>query len=144
MSTLTPTRPIQPFQAINIVTPTDDAWQWVAVLDDGTSIAECDVQGRAVRGLADVPLERVRVFLLQPRRDGLPHVTLALAQEQRLIFVRRRQHVLALDTGSSVGKVRTLHVLGWQQTIAGRNYKSVAYYLEDGSVLQSSDDQLTL
>lgn len=123
-----------------------DAWWWVATYDDGTNVSEVDENLCSVHAMADVDVSRVIAFTLIPTRpeSGLPCPTVELepATGQRVIFTRRRS--ITIDPngpGREVGR-KTVHLLGWQRTVNGKNVKAVAYWFEDGSCLFSDNDQL--
>jgi len=118
-----------------------DLWSWVATYTDATQVAEYDADGRE-HAFREVDLPRVASVALVPTVEGLPLHVVHLQPDlgQRPIFFRRRQRLLDLATGEE-GATATIHVLGWQQTVGSANVKSLTYFFEDGSSLQSSDDQ---
>ena len=136
-------RQAAPLEPTPHATPHTDAWTWVAESADGTTVAEMDGDGYDMHGMADVDVTRVVRFHLVPCQPGFlpaPTVELDLARGQRVIFTRRRRLTLDLGTGATTDR-RTVHLLGYQETVNGTNVKHLTYWFEDGSCLLSSDDQ---
>ncbi len=127
--------------------PDQEAFTWMAEYEDGETVFQNDEHGRSVRGIKDVDLGRVKSFSLLPLLPGLPSPTVWIDQRagQRLIYTTRTS-IAASQQGVEHGR-RKAWLLGWQQTVSlpggDRNVKSVAYCFSDGSILLSSDDQLT-
>jgi len=112
-----------------------DAWTWIARYDDGACVAELDPHGD--HGFADVDLERVRAFELQPSNpdSSLPSFCVLIdpARGQRPIFFRRRATAWLLAGGESETVL----------TCVGRRDDASATYLfldAQGHVVVSADD----
>lgn len=115
-----------------------DLWTWRAHYRDGSTLDEFDADGRD-HGFADVDQSRLAAFELLPAADGLQRAVLLVTGDLRPIFFRRRT-VTVSQSGESEEPV-SIHVLGWQRTVAGQNVKSFTAYYPDGSVLVTDDDR---
>ncbi len=118
-----------------------DVFTWIACYDDGSSLMEIESDGTE-HGFAEVDLDRLSAFVLNPMREGLPSpvVKIDRAGGQRPIFFRRRSIALDPETHGEANR-STITVLGWQKTVEGKNVKSFAALYEDGSVLISDRDE---
>ena len=92
--------------------------RWIAVYRDGTSLASDDAPSEQIdRG------QVVRLALVDAAR-GYQIVVQHLEPGWRLIYRRRTE--LRAGQPSLVA-----HLLGWQQTVAGRNVQHVSVVFED-------------
>jgi len=115
---------------------------WIAKYKDGTELRQFDEDGKEhsfreidqgrLESFSWVPFTREQVLSLPIRcvSRPLPTYTLHLRENQRLIAVRRNY----ITYGKGFEERRTIYLLGWQETINGKNYKSILYIHEDGSV----------
>lgn len=96
-----------------------DAWEWVAVLDDGSEVRERDGLGfGAVDRGRCVRLELTRSYMLGLGCQRL-RVDVDLAKGQRAVFFRRRTILAKLAQGTSE-PVGTLTVAGYESPAGGR------------------------
>jgi hypothetical protein len=118
----------------------DDAYLWRALYDnEGNEVLdEHEIDGTP-HTFAEVDQARLLAFVLIPNREGLASHAVHLQPEQRLIFFRRAR---VDNTGPCAGLVRKAHVIGWQQTIGGRNVKSMIAVFDNGACLLTSDEAL--
>ncbi len=128
-----------------------DLWHWLAVYRDDTTLPEYDGDGRG-HGFHEIDQSRLACFLLLPQRPHLASAVVRLCHADgssngsRLIFFRRRDHAIAMSgphAGQPVGPPTTLHVIGYQRTVAGRNVQALTFLFPDGSVLVSDDQAVT-
>jgi hypothetical protein len=100
--------------------------QWVAFYSDQTSLRQYNADGGENR-YADIDRARLEAFALF-QDDGETLVfALYLEPGQRLIFRRRVEQ-------SPGGEQTVVYLVGWQQTIEGRNVQSIAYIFPNGVV----------
>lgn len=115
-----------------------DNWTWRVVYTDGGFLEEAG----AAQGWASVEMDRVAEVSWMPTVPGLaPHtVRIDAASGQRPILFRRRS--LAVDPKTGAGAAGpTIHALGWQRTVEGRNVASYVFIREDGSTVLTDDHQ---
>src|SRR5688572_8846759 len=98
-----------------------DLWTWVAHYSDGTTFAE--YEDGVSHGFAEVDQSRLVAFQLVPNYPNLPTPHVVVTDQCRVVFFRRRIHTLtsgymADDPDASIRAPDTIHVLGWQQTVA--------------------------
>jgi hypothetical protein len=105
---------------------TDITWQ--AHYTDGSTLP----QGNGAT-YTDIERDKLQAFDLWRGEQLLVRVDLrpdsnGEVGQRRLIWRMRRR----LDTG---GGQMTIHMVGWQRTVNGRNVQAICYVFEDGVVL---------
>ncbi len=122
----------------------NDLWHWRAVYTDDSFLDE-HPDGDTTHAFADIAMERLAAFWLMPQDASLPHALIRVTDPRtRVIFFRRRTLTATQQeleqTDGLIGKLtNTLHVLGWQRTVNGRNVQSFTFIYPDGSMLVSDD-----
>jgi hypothetical protein len=99
---------------------------WKAVYSDGSSIVEIDESGNYLNKYSDIDRSRLSYFELY--KSNVLLFRLHLIEGRRLIYRRRVSKSLVTGTDSVV------YLIGWQQTINGKNIQDIAYIFEDGRV----------
>ncbi len=97
-----------------------------------------DEDGNDVAGFGQVDHDRLQDFVLVPLRDGLPPAAVHVTPGMRVRFLRRRRKEVSLVTEQVVDE-RTVHVLGWDQTVRDVTTTTVLFLLESGHLLLSDD-----
>ncbi len=109
--------------------------QWVAYYNDDTHLRQYDDAGKENK-YADIDRTRLSSFALYDGGRPDEHYETAtrkilhlhLDNDQRLIYRRRVERSVGSDAPI------VCYLVGWQQTIEGRNVQSIAYVFEDGTV----------
>lgn len=115
-----------------------DSHHWIAHYSDGSEHSEIDETG-ASRGFASVEMDRVVALEWMPESDSHAGSFVRVPSDARPILFRRRRIDVNAETGEQ-SKHDAIHVLGWQQTIDGRNVKVFVALYADGSVLVTDDN----
>lgn len=115
-----------------------DAWVWRAEYTDGTALDEFDEGGD--HGFREIDQSRLRRFLLIPTQDHLATHALMPTGDARPIFFRRRS--TEINHSGDVESSRTVHCIGMQQTVGGRNVKAGVFLFDDGSLILTNDLEL--
>lgn len=113
-----------------------DVYTWEAVYNDGTSLWECNSKGQVINKYSDIERKRVTQFRLYKTDERLdnelmktlkPVYTIDIKEGRRLIW-RKRRHQRLLESTPFL----TIYIVGWQETIDGRNVQSIVYIYPDG------------
>ena len=97
---------------------------WIAVYKDDTALTQHENDGTEH---STEEIDRKKLAAIVLLRDNVQFLVQAFEPGQRLIFRRR---VSIEQTGGEDVK-RYLYMLGWQQTVNGKNVQHVAYIDED-------------
>lgn len=116
-----------------------DVYLWRGYHRDGTISDERDETGR-LRGFAEVRATDLFALALVPQVEGLPEPHVVISGDARPICFRRRSVLFDIETGEQQSGA-TVHVIGWQQTVNGRNVQALLACFEDGSVMLTSDSE---
>lgn len=118
-------------------------YYWVAKFEDGEEVVQYTVDGREV--LYREVLDRLQGKGLSfvawvPTEKGRPTYVQHIDSSWQRPVVLRRHFVKVGALDGEKKSERTIFLLGWQATIAGRNYKSILYVdAETGNVEVQSD-----
>lgn len=124
---------------------------WIAHYNDETSLPQYDPRTGEENSFKDIDQSKLKSFGWYPFTAALAKripqkvvvnpflhpVILHLEGERRLIAVRR--NFVHFGFRSGIKKRETLYLLGYQETIAGRNHKTILFIDEQGNVVVSSD-----
>ena len=117
--------------------PMTEHYTWRVVLNDGSEMEEYPDPSRHV-SFRDVPAGDVALLAVEPNRhlgvQGNPVLVSIAGPNARAVFFRR--HALGLQDGSHA--VTT--VFGWQDTVNGRNVKSLCWMRANGVIVLSDHD----
>jgi hypothetical protein len=122
-----------------------DPWHWLVVYADGKPLQEYDAdtgQPRAfAAALAGVAEHGdIHTLVMAPQRVGLQSYVVLVPEGARPILFRRRALPVILNPDAPAPELPPrLTVVGWQQTIARRNYQSLLALYDDGSAILTSD-----
>ena len=134
-------------------------YYWKAFYHDGTELAQFDDEGNEhlfkeidqskLKGFGWFPFTYQQEAFLKSKGHNvralpLPSYVLWLKPGQRLIAFRRHFLSLSIQTPvgvSSLTNHKILYVLGWQETIGGRNMQTLMYIDEEGNVELSSSHE---
>lgn len=106
--------------------------EWIVVYEDGGILYQYEEDGKE-NLYADIDRERrVAEFHLRDRSTGKIVLAYALEPGQRLIY--RKRHSMSGVTGE---KNWTIHLVGWQQTIDGKNIQNISWVFPDGSIINT-------
>lgn len=103
--------------------------EWVAVYGQDEffrQFNEDDTENKYM----DIDRKKLIEFHILDRGTGKTVFALALEPEQRLIF--RRRNSLNASTGDMNW---TIYLVGWQQTVGGKNIQSLNWIFPDGSII---------
>lgn len=106
-------------------------FEWIAVYDDGSIFRQYDEDGTEHR-YADIDRDRLAEFHLRVRGQDKTVVAYAFDPGMRLIY--RRRVAMSGVTGE---KIWTIHMVGWQQTVRGKNVQSISWVFPDGSIINT-------
>ncbi len=98
---------------------------WRAVYEDGSGISQIENDG-STNKYQDIDRTKLKFFELWKENKLL--FRLHLEEGRRLIYRRR----VTINMNARVKWV--VYLIGWQQTIQGRNVQDIAYIFEDGHV----------
>jgi hypothetical protein len=118
----------------------DDIFCWQVIYSDGSTLLE--VEGDVLHHFSDIDLKRVAGFILLPLIEGISQHAVQLDGEKRLIFVRRRP--ISYNPNNGEVSWTVWHIMGYQQTINGKNVKSLTYVAMNGDSFMSDDDNVAL
>lgn len=117
--------------------PMTEPYIWRVIQRDGTVVCEYPDPSRHV-SFREVDPGAVATLIVEPNARlgivGAPHAIGLASDTARAIFFRRYSHNLA--TGERTG----VTVFGWQDTVGGRNVKTLCWLHPDGSVLVTDHD----
>ena len=116
-----------------------DTYTWEAVYKDGSSLWECNSKGDILNKYSDIDRKNVIEFQLyrteellksdkNPLKTLKPVYSIDIKEGRRLIW-RKRRHQRLLESAPFL----TIYMVGWQETIDGRNVQSILYIYPDGS-----------
>lgn len=97
--------------------------EWIAIYKDSSVLTQFNEDGTENLYL-DINRNKLSEFRLH-RPDGELVFSLKLDPDQRLVFRRRN---FLTEAGDKV----TWNILGWQQTINGKNIQSINYINDEG------------
>ena len=109
-------------------------YTWEAIYSDGTTLPQYNEKGKA-NGYENINASKLKRFrILRPDPEDSTkkktHFQLHLEPEQRLIYLRR-------GFINTVGGKGYFLMVGWQQTINGKNIQSISYIYDDLHIEQS-------
>ena len=106
----------------------EDWLNWRAVYDDGSIFPQYD--GDKENSYHNIDRHKLIAFCLKEPHTNTDVFQMELLKDQRLIFRRR----IGMDANN--GDIKYLiYLVGWQQTIKGKNIQSLHWIFPDGSVL---------
>lgn len=105
--------------------------EWVVVYDDGSELWQHGPDGKE-HSYADIDRSRISEFHLRLRGQDKTVIAYALEPGQRLIY--RKRHSMSGITGE---KNWTIHLVGWQQTVNGKNVQCLSWVFPDGSIINT-------
>ncbi len=106
-----------------------DWLEWVAVYNDGSILRQFNDDGTENR-YGDIDRKRLSEFHLVARDEDRIVLAYALEPGQRLIY--RKRYSMSGITGE---KNWVIYIVGWQQTINGKNIQNVSFIFPDGSII---------
>lgn len=120
-----------------------DAYTWTVTHADGTVVDEFDDDIDGVHPSARIRFDEVARVVLTPNRAGVPMLGVVVdpSRGQRLILTRRRSVPLSFETGGPTGGRVTTTLIGFQQTVNGRNVRAVLCIDDDGNAVLTSDPE---
>jgi hypothetical protein len=116
-----------------------DTYTWEAMYKDGSSLWECNSKSQVINKYSDIKRENVKEFRLYKSDDLLtilnnklmkilkPVYSIEIKEGRRLIW-RKRRHQRLLESTPFL----TIYMIGWQETIDGKNIQSILYIYPDG------------
>lgn len=123
---------------------------WVSIYKDDTALPQFDPESGRENLFKDIDQTKLKEFGWYPFTPELasklqiavkinpflPKYKIVLAPNQRLIALRRQFiNYGFVSKGEPFEKERkTIYLLGWQETVNGRNHKSILFIDEDGNV----------
>jgi hypothetical protein len=108
-----------------------DNLEWIAVYADGSILRQHEPDGTENR-YEDIDRKRVSEFHLRLKGKDFTVIAYALDPGQRLIY--RKRHSMSGITGE---KNWTIHMVGWQQTVNGKNVQCISWVFPDGSIINT-------
>ena len=106
----------------------NNPYSWVAWYNDGTFLEQGSYQDSKF-DYAAIDRNKLAAFEIREIENKKTIFKLHLEPGQRLIY--RRRVWQDFNTGQIIGYV---YMVGWQQTIEGRNIQAIAHILPDGHV----------
>jgi len=100
-----------------------DEYFWIVQYPDGHTISQLQSDGTEIAFSKEYE-QSPFIFVWMPVKEHKPIVSVSIEGEKRLIYFRRRIGQLHLSTGRHE-IIRTIYACGWQQTVEGRNVKSI-------------------
>jgi len=119
-------------------------YEWEAIYSDGKTLTQYNEKGEA-NGYENIDKTKLKAFAIygwlnesdnpnaEFHTDKKLIYRLHLESEQRLIFLRRGFKSISSSTLKEVGTSYFLMV-GWQETINGKNKQSISYIYDDGHI----------
>lgn len=104
---------------------------WIAVYGEDDYLYQYNDDG-SENGYGDIDRERLKEFHIINKDTGKHVFAMSLDEGQRLIYRKRVQM-----SGISGEKVWEIFLVGWQQTIKGKNVQSISWIFPDGSIIQT-------
>lgn len=120
-------------------------WIWEVIYDDGTEIIESDEAP-----FSSLDMDKIQVLIIT-NTETQQQFAVHYSETMRPIFFRRMRRLLindpntipeeyVNDDGSLKEMIVKTIAFGWQSTVNGKNVKSLAWILEDGSVAFTDKD----
>jgi len=103
---------------------------WKANYDDGSFLKQYNADGSENKY---TDIDRSRLVSFELLSDDVVVFRLFLEEGQRLIF--RRRIVKTLDNKLK----HMIYLVGWQQTINGKNVQSISYIFDDGLIVMAGN-----
>lgn len=107
-------------------------FKWKAVYEDGSELSQYNEDGSENK-YPDIERSKLVRFALLQFHSAQPCVILHLNKNQRLIYRRR----VALRFGLkdvNIKQKETIHLIGYQELINGRNVQTICFVFEDGHI----------
>ena len=106
------------------------AYLWKIVDCNGNILDQIDEQGQG-RKLTEIEekMERPYTFYLIPQKKGLSKISVKIDGTKRFIYFRRINKKVSMIGSLFKGEqfVSMRYVLGWQDTVMGKNVKSMMW-----------------
>jgi hypothetical protein len=121
-----------------------DHWHWLARYSDDSEWHEYAPDGTS-RGWRSIDQRRLVAFELIPQYPELPGFSLLIHElpaGARPIFFRRRRITQGDAALGTTPRLVTIHVIGWQRTVDGRNEKLLTAIYEDGNYGITDDERV--
>lgn len=106
---------------------------WKAIYNDGTYLVSSEEPGSNHYGKID--RSKLIAFDILDKETEKLIFRLVLEPEQRLIYRKRNYQ----DVISGGEKLMEIIMVGWQQTINGKNIQSISHIFDDGHVEQAGN-----
>jgi len=104
---------------------------WEALYKDGTKLTQYNEKGEA-NGYENIDRSKLAAFCIRRDNEQEPFYRVFLNSEQRLIFRRRVWK-------KTTGERKDLLMIGWQQTVNGKNIQNISYIHENGQIDNSGE-----
>lgn len=114
---------------------------WRAESCDGVILNQLDENGVG-RKLEEIDkLARPYSLTLLPQLPGLPTVSVKISGTKRFIYFRRVNKRVSMINCLFKGEqtISTFYALGWQDTIEGKNVKSIMWISETGEIKETDE-----
>lgn len=105
--------------------------EWVAVYKDGSVLFQHEEDGTE-NTYKDIDRKNLSEFHLRLKGTDKTVLAYALEPGQRLIY--RMRHSMS---GVSGQKNWTIYMVGWQQTVNGKNVQNISWVFPDGSIINT-------
>lgn len=114
-----------------------EPWFWVAYYHDGGMLSQFDAETRTFHRFAEIDLERLAVFEVRRPVEGPSAFSIRISPGMRPIFFKRHQR---LYVGTPHERHDVLFCFGYQETVGGRNVKTLLTLRPDGTVTIENHD----
>ena len=110
-----------------------DLYYWTAEYKDGGSLSQYNDDGTENK-YTDIDRTNLVRFVLSQVNKGTPILAINFDRPgQRLIWRRRHRKHFAAEGGNLI-REETIHIVGWQETVNGRNHQAIAFLFPNGMV----------
>lgn len=107
-----------------------ERYRWTVVYNDGTAMDQFNPDGTE-NGYGEIDRDKITEFHMR-NEEGTTILAMEITPEQRLIY--RKRHSLSAASGE---RNWTIYLVGWQQTIAGKNVQSLNWIFPNGSIINT-------
>ena len=119
----------------------DLIYLWRVIDAEGKILDQLNETGQG-RKLEEIEvLKRPYTIYLIPQRPGLPQVSVKISGTKRFIYFRKIHKKVSMLGSLFKGEqtVSTVYALGWQDTVEGKNVKSIMWISENGDITEDTE-----